>query len=460
MAKKMRDASKYLLLPPLLNLVVFARLAMCFKEYSPPLPTAQKLQLVYSWKSTDFAFDSEADLEAAIKNGTYRPGAALPIDVDVYYGKSGAKVFVTMPRLERGIPATLGYVLDELSDNGQPLISPFPNWNWNTLRDDCDSLTSVFRVQIDECDRLWVLDTGVLGESRLCPPQLLSFSLKTNKLLSRYRFPTDQYEYYRSLLVTLVVDIRIEPYAADKSCRDTFVYVADITAFGLIVYDHASVRSWKIINNLFYPYPQHGTFYIQGEIFDLMDGIIGMALGPVQPDGDRTLYFHSLASRVESHVPTSIIRNYTLFHDNPYAAPRAFEAFPMERSSQSAAQAMDRNGVLYFGLMSDLAIGCWNSKQFPEFGGRNIHNVVVNEETLQFASGVKVVNDNGLQVLWVLTSSFHRYTSGSLKINETNFRIQAAFTQELVRGTKCDFDARDIYNSGWQKPLNRLPTID
>ena len=62
----------------------------------------------------------------------------------------------------------------------------------------------------------------------------------------------------------------------------------------------------------------------------------------------------------------------------------------MVRPSQSAAEAMDRNGVMFFGLMTDLAIACWNSKHFPEFGGHNIEKLVVNEETLQFASGVKV----------------------------------------------------------------------
>ena len=62
----------------------------------------------------------------------------------------------------------------------------------------------------------------------------------------------------------------------------------------------------------------------------------------------------------------------------------------MRRSTQSAAQAMDRNGVLFYGLMSDLAIGCWNSKDYPEFGGINMETVAVDGDTLQFPSGLKV----------------------------------------------------------------------
>lgn len=156
-------------------------------------------------------------------------------------------------------------------------------------------------LQVDSCDRLWVLDTGKLEERQICSPQLLSFDLRTNKLLSRYKFPQDQFK-DDSLFVTPVVDIR------DDKCSDTFVYIADVTGFELLVYDHRNFKSWKITNKLFFPYPSEGTFHIKGETFDLMDGIIGLALSPLKQDGDRILYFHSLASKVENYVPTSIIR--------------------------------------------------------------------------------------------------------------------------------------------------------
>lgn len=40
--------------------------------------------------------------------------------------------------------------------------------------------------------------------------------------------------------------------------------------------------------------------------------------------------------------------------------------------------------------------------------------------------------------IWILTSSFQRFMTGTLHSNETNFRILAGFVDELVRGTKCD----------------------
>lgn len=410
--------------------------------------TVNKLRGVYSWKALEFAFPNNQARENAILIGDFIPGNPVPIDVDVDYGGNyGPVIFVAIPRFQKGVPMTLGYVTDALSEENNPVIAPYPDWSWNTL-ENCEGIISVYRVQIDDCRRIWILDTGVMGEHRKCPPQILSFSLDTNKLLSRYRFPKGQYK-EDSLFVTPAIDVR----PLNGKCRDTFVYIADVTSFALIVYDHRQQRSWKIYNKLFYPYPMHGTFHIKNETFDLMDGILGLALGPLTSDGDRILYFHSLASRIESRVSTSVIRNFSLFHENAEAVPRAFKPFKMERSSQSAAEAMDRNGVLFYGLMSDLAIGCWNSRDYPEFGGLNMETVAVDDDTLQFPSGVKVVtNESGRQELWVLTSSFQRYMSGSLHPNETNFRIQAAYIDELVRGTKCDCTFHNNNNNNFYPP--------
>ncbi|KOX78395.1 Protein yellow [Melipona quadrifasciata] len=350
---------------------------------------------------------------------------------------------MAIPRFQDGVPVTLGYVTKQTSLDGNPLITPYPNWTYNDANN-CASIISVYRIQIDECDRLWVLDTGKLKETQVCPPKLHVFSLRENRLITTHEFPRDQFK-EDSLFVTVVVDIR----NGDDKCKNTFAYIADVTGFALIVYDFSNSRSWKISNNLFYPYPAYGTFDINGDTFDLMDGILGLALGPVH-NGDRILYFHSLASRVESWVPTSIIRNYTLFHENSEAAARSFVAFEDERSSQSAAEAMDRNGVLFFGSISDLAIACWNSKHYPRYGKKNIEIIVRNSETLQFPSGLKVITSKkGRQELWVLTPSFQKYMTGKLHSNETNFRIQAGFVDELIRGTNQGTNplARDLSNT-------------
>lgn len=76
-----------------------------------------------------------------------------------------------------------------------------------------------------------------------------------------------------SLLVTIAIDTR------DTLCTDPFLYIADVTAFKLIVYDVEKNRSWRIGSNLFYPFPLYGNFEIAGTRFNLMDGLLALALG-------------------------------------------------------------------------------------------------------------------------------------------------------------------------------------
>lgn len=50
--------------------------------------------------------------------------------------------------------------------------------------------------KIDQCQRLWIVDTGKIGLSpspQLCPPKILVFDLKTNQLMHRYIIPMNQY---------------------------------------------------------------------------------------------------------------------------------------------------------------------------------------------------------------------------------------------------------------------------
>lgn len=91
---------------------------------------------------------------------------------------------------------------------------------------------------------------------------------------------------------------------------------------------------------------------------------------------------------------------------------------------------------MYFGLMEPPSIWCWNTA--TEFAPRNFHQVSINKETLQFASGVKIVNNlQGDQELWVLTSSFQRVMTGSLSSDKINFRIHAEKISTLMANSPC-----------------------
>ena len=270
-----------------------------------------------------------------------------------------------------------------------------------------------------------MLDTGKIGDTQHCPPHLLVFDLETDTLLRQHKFPTTLYR-GTSLFITPVVDVR-DPGV----CDNTKVYVGDVNGFAIIVYDYQSDVSWRAQNKLTYPHPKYGTFTIAGESFDLMDGILGMALSPrsggrlsqkvplmkvllnflgaadfpcLDYFSDRLLYFHALASITENAVSLRTLDNSTAWQANVDSLPRSFYEIG-SRGTQSAAQAMDRNGNLFFGLMDPIGIACWDSKR--SYSRDNMRIVSQNDVTLQFASGMKVItNTKGREELWVATCRF------------------------------------------------------
>lgn len=63
---------------------------------------------------------------------------------------------------------------------------------------------------------------------------------------------------------------------------DSMVYIADVTGFGIIVFDYANKKSWRAESqsNHLRPNQQYSNFTIAGESFNLMDGVFGMAVSP------------------------------------------------------------------------------------------------------------------------------------------------------------------------------------
>lgn len=166
---------------------------------------------------------------------------------------------MTVPRFSEGIPVTLGYISSQATDLQ---ITPYPDYSWHSSQGaNCDRITSVLRIAIDECGQLWVLDTGKIGDNQKCPPQLFVFDLRKNTLVRNYKFPKSQYV-KDSLFINPVrkqfqkwCQLNIEFQIVDvknpsNCCRNTKVYIADVNGFALIVYDFALNKSWKIQNSL------------------------------------------------------------------------------------------------------------------------------------------------------------------------------------------------------------------
>lgn len=101
----------------------------------------------------------------------------------------------------------------------------------------------------------------------------------------------------------------------------------------------------------------------------------------------------------------------------------------------ASAAAMDRNGVLYYNLVSKDAIGCWDSRK--PYKRVNHGTIVRNSTTMVFPNDMKVDSEER-QSVWVLTNRLPFYLYKGLDPKAINFRIMRAYTDEAVKNSICD----------------------
>ncbi|XP_059481886.1 protein yellow-like [Neocloeon triangulifer] len=406
--------------------------ALCVMALAPG--ALAELQEVFAWKQVDFNFSNNSVREEALKSGTYDPKQALPLGIAYYEGR----VFISLPKWKAGTPATLTTVPFDAAKNtasSSPLLNPYPNWSWHQRPEgDCDGLTSVFRMEVDQCGRLWVLDSGLekvaLGGKQVCPPQLLIFDLKSDTLLRRYRFPKTSLK-DNSFLTGLTLDVSGDQCNSEQD--DAFAYIADVWAFGMIAYSFKDDRSYRVEHPYFLPDPLACEFNAGGIDFKWIDGLFGMALTPLDKNNplNRTLYFHPMSSFHEFSVPTHILRNET-------AAGEPGDAFKVlaerrgRKLSQASASAMSKEGILLYNLVSRNAIGCWNTHQ-PHYEGL-CGTLYQDDEKLSLPNDLTIDDNN----VWVLSDRLHKYLYKELSPEEVNFRVLRGDIIKDVKGTSCD----------------------
>ncbi|EFN81560.1 Major royal jelly protein 1, partial [Harpegnathos saltator] len=226
-----------------------------------------------------------------------------------------------------------------------PLLRPYPNWKW-TKRGDCNGITSVYRVAIDPCNRLWVLDNGKIGQKVVCSAQLLVFDLSTDKLIKRIKIPDHLAQNSETKVGKLITPI-VETHGLH--CTDVTVYMADVTGYGLVIYDRGQM--WRLESKEFRADPAVSNYTIMGESFTLEDGLLGMAKHPVLP----ILYFRPMSSHNMHSASTTDLKRSRYGFKVRYRTIR--DVIP----SQAAAMAISSGGILFFGLPTEVSLACWNT---------------------------------------------------------------------------------------------------
>lgn len=64
------------------------------------------LRVAYQWKQIDFEYPSIDERQAAILNETFIQENVIPVGLEVYKNR----LFITLPRWKKGVPASLAYI--------------------------------------------------------------------------------------------------------------------------------------------------------------------------------------------------------------------------------------------------------------------------------------------------------------------------------------------------------------
>lgn len=285
-------------------------------------------------------------------------------------------------------------------------------------------------MNIDNCGRLWVLDSGQIDSQdnpkQICPPSIIVFDLQTDTPIARYIIP-EKYVLQDSLYSNIIVDTRSD------DCSDLHLYIADTWRFGLLVFRESDESFWRFSHHLFYPDPLASNYTLHGVNFQWTDGIFGLALSPLEKYNERILYFHSMSSYREFYVKTSILRDE--FQANNSAADFRILGESRGLFGQSSASAIDRRGVMFYGLVTRDSIGCWDIRK--PYKIKNTGLVAKDPITLIFPNDIKIDQEER-QNVWVISNRLPMFQAGPLDPEDYNYRIMYANTLEAVRGTVCD----------------------
>lgn len=406
----------------LLVLLAAVATAAAQNETQPPRtplpPRREQFRVIYEWNAIDFMWSSPADREAYLNTSRYIPQNVLISGINFY----GENLFLTVPRMLDGVPATLGTIPVQQSETS-PKIQPFPSWKDNEIGN-CNALQFVQNIEIDRNGIMWILDNGRVGTltrspSTKCPPSIVFIDLKTGKNeMERIPFPADTVNLNTTYLNDLVVDNR----------NGDFAYITDNSAIdpGIIVFRRSDKKSWKVRDKTSMRLAEEAQFFrINGTTVTLPVNIDGIALGPQfrtqNNEIDRTVYYCPLASYHMYAINASVLQNESLSQMGESAIkPHIVDLG--RKPSQTDGMKMDSTGVLFFGLIGNSTIAEWNTTVDFHVGQRTIAR---DPNYIQWVDRF-TFDDRGN--VYVVVNRLFNFVKNQVSLNEVNYRILKSHT--------------------------------
>lgn len=300
-------------------------------------------QMLLCWNRLDWAFPDE-NMKSQFEANQYWKHA-IPTGVKV--DRNGV-MYAAVPRWAEGIPATLNRVIKK---DGNAILGAFPSWEWNQAGK-VDFLQSVMGYEIDECNRMWILDQGKIAYAPSEPgsQKLVIWDLNSDRLLDCIRIPDEIASYRTSFLNDIVVDN-----------RNGFAYITDSgngwpdhpIVGGIIVYNMKTKTFRRVLDQSFSTQNFPGfEFEIDYRPAHNKLGVDGIALSADR----RTLYYCPLTARNLYAIDTAVLRNFNM----PLAKICRYVQAPGSKGTTTDGMCADNQGNVFYTMLEGKGIGCYN----------------------------------------------------------------------------------------------------
>ncbi|MCY9662178.1 L-dopachrome tautomerase-related protein [Paenibacillus chondroitinus] len=320
-------------------------------------------KIICHWSRLDWHFPQTVMKEEFETKQIWKK--AIPASVKVDHQ---GQYYVSVPRWSPDIPATMNRIVVK---EDKPLLEAFPSWAWNEVGD-ITTLQSVLGFEIDEYNRMWLLDQGKIAfePSPEGSQKLLIWDLNSNSLVDAIDIPDEIAPYRTSFLNDLVVDN-----------KNGFVYITDSGCGfpdhplrgGIIVYNMKTKTFRRVLDGQFstQDFPDFHFQIDYKPVFKnkpLRIGVGGIALS-----GDRsTLYYCQLTGRNLYAVHTKLLRNEQIPLEQINSSVQVLGS----KGTTTDGMHADNRGNLFYTMLEGKGIGFFDARD------RSFHKFVSDDRML------------------------------------------------------------------------------
>ncbi|WAH39141.1 L-dopachrome tautomerase-related protein [Alicyclobacillus dauci] len=324
--------------------------------------------MIYHWNHLDWDFQDPKMKRQFEANQYWKKAMPAGVKVD-----QQGNYYVSVPRWAQGIPATMNRIVVK---NGKPLLEAFPSWDWNKPGD-VKVLQSVLGYEIDEQNKMWLLDQGKIAyaSSPEGSQKLVVWDLNVNKLVDSIQIPNDIAPYRTSFLNDLVVDN-----------KNGFVYITDSgngwpnhpLVGGIIVYNMKTKTFRRVLDRHF------STQDFPGFVFDIdekrvyRDRPIKIGADGIALSADRTkLYYCPVSGRNLYAIDARLLRDFNTPLEQISGAVRAIGS----KGTTTDGMHADNKGNVFYTMLEGKGVGVYSP-------ARNKFHPFVSDDRMLWVDGV------------------------------------------------------------------------